>query len=241
MSSSVQCPECGTNCRAGSKFCIQCAFPLGSQALQNSICSRGHKLDPTWTSCPFCKGIDNHQPAPPQAEKVAGQRVRAHTVVEFDDGPSAPITTSPALEPIPLSEVPSPPDTLPPRQSAPGAISPGDAIQQPIAGVLTTFTWRPGGQAWLIRQGRNYIGAARGAQICLPAPEMSPKHAVIAVKGDLLMLDDCLSESGTWLNGNPITQKTMLKHGDVIQTGETLWSFSLITPPNLAMKQILEC
>lgn len=106
------------------------------------------------------------------------------------------------------------------------------AQSRPIVGVLVTFSHSNLGKAFLLREGRNYIGSAAGAQVRMEKETIAPKHAVIAGKNGIYYIDDCLSETGTWLNGAPVSEKASLKHNDVIQTGDVLWRFAAISPPD---------
>ena len=106
-------------------------------------------------------------------------------------------------------------------------------LNQPgqIAGILVTYTFISSGAAFLIREGRNIIGSAATATARTKDNKASEKHAIILAKSGRFLIDDCLSTNGTFVNGKEITEKIMLQNGDVIQTGETLWRFMAIQPP----------
>ncbi len=197
--------------------------PLHAESTRTAnTCKKGHKQDPTWKECPFCKNLGEEDdwatlsPISPGNETLPR---RSNTIVET---PSA------------TTESPTPTSAKRDHE----VHSPTRAAQaKTIVGALTTFSLSNEGKAFLLRVGRNFIGSAAGAQIRLGADRISPKHAIIACNGEVCILDDCLSETGTWLNGSPVSEKTRLSHDDVIQTGDVLWRLSLIKPPNPNLKQ----
>src|SRR5579862_4785625 len=101
-----------------------------------------------------------------------------------------------------------------------------------IVGALITFSWRPEGQLFPVREGRNLIGA-------------DPKQCDIAVPEDNSLADvnshitfrktftvgDMMESSGTELNGKVIgDQFTPLENKAKIRTGATHWTFVVIGP-----------
>jgi len=235
------CPKCGTKCRETARFCISCRQPLTRDLPKPASCPRGHKQDPTWDECPFCKGMGGEEDWAAMSP-IAGMEtmpMRRNTIVETglarqtQPEPAAQLPKPVSPRPISTQTPANPVQAMSPETGRKKrSVSPGPPPQsQPIVGALTTFTRSKTGQAFLIREGRNYIGSAAGAQVRLEWGDISPKHAVIACKADTFFIDDCLSETGTWLNGKALAEKAALKHDDVIQTGNVLWRFVTISPP----------
>lgn len=66
------------------------------------------------------------------------------------------------------------------------------------------------------------IGRSNEADIALPDKKVSRKHAVLSGNSsDSIFIEDMNSRTGTRVNGIPVSSKTRLALGDVIQIGET--------------------
>ncbi len=66
------------------------------------------------------------------------------------------------------------------------------------------------------------IGRSNEADIALPDKKVSRKHAVLSGNNsDSIFIEDMNSRTGTRVNGIPVSSKTRLAPGDVIQIGET--------------------
>ena len=66
------------------------------------------------------------------------------------------------------------------------------------------------------------IGRSNEADIALPDKKVSRKHAVLSGNSsDSIFIEDMNSRTGTRVNGIPVSSKTRLAPGDVIQIGET--------------------
>ena len=80
------------------------------------------------------------------------------------------------------------------------------------------------GMVYEIKKGRITVG--RGdADLIIKDPKVSRKHFSLEIwSRDIVYIQDLASTNGTYLNGTKIT-KTRLKHGDVIQVGDTRLRF----------------
>ncbi|MEW5985626.1 MAG: FHA domain-containing protein [Chloroflexota bacterium] len=58
--------------------------------------------------------------------------------------------------------------------------------------------------------------------IPLKDPEVSRRHARLTPQSDSFLIEDLGSTNGTFVNGRRITTPTLLKHGDVVDFGETV-------------------
>src|SRR4051812_17462001 len=70
-------------------------------------------------------------------------------------------------------------------------------------------------------------GATLGREGCdvnLMDPEVSRHHAAIREQGGALAIEDLGSTNGTFVNGQRITVVTVLRDGDSVRLGNTVWS-----------------
>jgi hypothetical protein len=70
-------------------------------------------------------------------------------------------------------------------------------------------------------------GATLGREGCdvnLMDPEVSRRHAAIRDSGGSLAIEDLGSTNGTFVNGERITVVTVLREGDSVRLGNTVWS-----------------
>src|SRR4051812_35627906 len=63
-----------------------------------------------------------------------------------------------------------------------------------------------------------------GCDVNLMDPEVSRRHATIRDQGGSLAIEDLGSTNGTFVNGSRITVVTVLKDGDEVRLGNTVWS-----------------
>jgi len=63
------------------------------------------------------------------------------------------------------------------------------------------------------------IGHAKSAGLRIPHPAVSPIHCSLIWQGAHVTLRDERSQSGTQVNGQPLTQDAVLQHGDLITVG----------------------
>jgi RND superfamily putative drug exporter len=75
------------------------------------------------------------------------------------------------------------------------------------------------GQRLVVRS--ELVLGREGADVSIPDPELSRRHAVVRPAGDGLELEDLGSMNGTFLNGRPIVQPTRLRARDVVTLGTT--------------------
>jgi hypothetical protein len=194
------------------------------------LCAAGrHSMDPNWESCPYC-----------EAERRAKERTQG------GGGGYVP-TTRGASEGRKTGvgsvigggqrETKAMPSGLPVGSGGQA----GEIDTRRILGVLITYTWRPEGQLFPIREGKNYIGAGdvsseptpRKCEILIDADtRMSSEHALILCRANRYDIVDQKSSNGTFL-GNELVpvQGTELPNYAELKTGSTVWTFIKITPP----------
>lgn len=100
-----------------------------------------------------------------------------------------------------------------------------------IVGMLVTYTWKPEGQMFALREGRNVIGReASECDIAIPQDStLSAKNTFIVYRKNFIIAD-ATSMSGTDVNGEPIEEQTRLSNYANIRTGSTDWIFVSVDP-----------
>ncbi|CAM2067807.1 FHA domain-containing protein [Sulfidibacter corallicola] len=256
---NIGCPKCGAENRSTAKFCVMCRHPLVRRA--SSVCARGHRLDPSWDQCPFCKAMDddavgNAHSLPDGSVAVKNGRQQRTTMVErrtpakapaprepVGSPPPAPSSPSPApssprTEPMPIAARASVPEVKPSRRTQ--VVRPRPAADaKPVVAVLVGESRDTTGAVYAVRAGRNAIGSDPTADIRIPDDKVSGKHAVILVRSDEVWIDDSLSTNGTFHNGRMLEEKARLQRGDHIQVGDTLLRFSPVVSPDPSKRQPL--
>ncbi len=85
------------------------------------------------------------------------------------------------------------------------------------------------GQVFTLSAGGVYVIGRAGADIVLGDEKVSRKHAEIGLYGpDAYVLRDLASTNGTYVNGRRVSEKTKLRHWDLIRAGDTKLRFNLI-------------
>jgi pSer/pThr/pTyr-binding forkhead associated (FHA) protein len=85
------------------------------------------------------------------------------------------------------------------------------------------------GQVITLSTGGVYVIGRASADIVLDDDKVSRKHAEIGLYGpDAYILRDLASTNGTYVNGRRVSEKTKLRHWDLIRTGDTKLRFNLI-------------
>ena len=182
-------------------------------------CSKGHSLDPSWDSCPYCEAEQRSK------EKTGGLGTvgasdRQRTRVEgITPGSSQGNRVTRVMAP-----------------SSDRGEQAGEADTRRILGVLATYTWGREGQIFPIREGKNFIGRGdvsseahhRPCDVQIPHDrEMSAEHALILCRQGTYEILDQATSNGTLLNGKMLkaNQGTDLPTNAEIKTGATLWTF----------------
>lgn len=74
-------------------------------------------------------------------------------------------------------------------------------------------------QVFDLKLGVNRVGRHPESDLFLDHPNVSTHHANIILSADSIVLEDCNSTNGTFVNGSPVKQKT-LQAGEVIHFGD---------------------
>jgi hypothetical protein len=188
-------------------------------------CPRGHYMDPNWETCPYCESEQRARERSSAQELVASSGSSRTTVGEGAPrgGRRDTKLMSPGIEP-----------------EASGYVGEGDTRR--IVGALISYTWRPEGQLFPIREGKNFIGSGdisseafhRSCDVQIPQDRrMSSEHALILCRHGAYEIIDQTSSNGTFLNGRMLraNESTEIPNYGKIQTGSTVWTFIHIEVP----------
>jgi predicted component of type VI protein secretion system len=100
-------------------------------------------------------------------------------------------------------------------------------------GVLVTYTWKPEGQLFALREGRNLIGRDPDqCEIAVPDDSaLSARNTIISYRSTFRIADDD-SMSGTYVDGEvlELRESRLLRNYSTIRTGSTEWLFIAIEP-----------
>lgn len=183
-------------------------------------CEAGHVMDPSWESCPYC---DAEKRSKEQTQEVPHVSLNAASGRKTRVGEGAAGAGRRETKAMP-SGPPSPPGG-----------QTGESGTRRIVGVLITYTWRPEGQLFPIREGKNFIGADkvssdashRPCDICITSdPKLSAEHALILCRHGRYDLCDQKSSNGTFVNNELVPMPGIeLPNYAQIKTGSTVWTF----------------
>ena len=206
--------------------------------------------------CPNCKGTaPDHSKSCPHCGSVLDPTVITR-VNATGAGPRSPTVVEPqsgATEVAPGTIRPSPPPP-PPAPSAPPApgggrrghtvyVPPPQAgaasdqtpaprlAQRKIVAVLVTYSWKPDGQIFPVKEGRNLIGRGEECDIRIADdPMLSQVNTHITFRRNFVV-GDMVSMGGTDLDGEPLEEQFKpLGNYARLRTGSTHWTFVILAP-----------
>jgi hypothetical protein len=204
----------------------------------------GRRLDSSWSKCPYC-----------QRERQAKDSTISMDVSEQEIEPQEiePMDEKSSRNPTRVGRSVEPPDGR--RQthlhhSSPGSevvVKKGRIDNRKIVGVLVSYTWRPEGELFAVREGRTHIGADqikddpehREVEVPCPLDDLiSGDHALILVQQGEFYIQDLASTNGTFVNGKKIRPESVedLPNNSEIKTGKTLFSFVQFKPTSEAAR-----
>jgi pSer/pThr/pTyr-binding forkhead associated (FHA) protein len=67
--------------------------------------------------------------------------------------------------------------------------------------------------------GEAVIGRGAAADVSIPDPSISRRHALARLEGRTVVLEDLGSANGTWLNERPVRSATRAEDGDKLKVG----------------------
>ncbi len=242
------CTNCKTDNSDDAHFCMQCENYLRPAARK---CPNGHTMDLVWTECPYCKNQSGPQPVaevfrhPTELDESRIERSPNEAkdqAAKVSPSSQAPASPSPGLEQDAQARAEARRKRLKTEYWQPGG-APADAdapasqksgAARKIVGVLASYTWKPEGQVFFVREGRNLIGRdEENCDIAIPQdPTLSSVNSHISFRRSFVV-GDMVSLSGTDLNGVPIEEgNRALPNYSTIRTGSTVWTFVMLERGN---------
>ena len=107
-----------------------------------------------------------------------------------------------------------------------GETEAADAAAERRAGPAAGSTWLRWRKKRLpLVEGDNVVGRGADADVRIPVPEVSRRHARIVLRRGRATLEDLESRNGTFLRGQPVNRPAPLKDGDEIGFGPELAVF----------------
>jgi diguanylate cyclase (GGDEF)-like protein len=88
-----------------------------------------------------------------------------------------------------------------------------------VGATLTVLRGQGSGKVFWLRPGANVLGRSEQTGISIPMTGVSRRHAQIVESGGLYLLEDLGSTNGTFLRGDPVTDRVELRSGDQINLG----------------------
>lgn len=201
----MNCPKCKTLNTDGVLFCRKCGTPLHPQY---KVCPNGHNYPSELEECPHC---------PASREPASYENSDDPDRTRIDTGTPLMSSGDKAGWTIGLKTGADSDKTMiinpPQAAAASGAQEP--AIRK-LTGWLVTFDLQPGGVDYRLYMGRHLIGRGARCDIVLHVPGVSEEHAVLLNRNGKFIIQDNLSANGTYVNGEAIDDKRVLKENDVI-------------------------
>ena len=95
-----------------------------------------------------------------------------------------------------------------------------------------SYSWKPDGEIFPIREGRNIIGRDASCDVCIPVDQtLSERNSHITYRNSFV-IGDLVSMKGTDVNGGPIEEQfRSLPNYATIRAGSTHFIFIVIQPP----------
>ena len=106
--------------------------------------------------------------------------------------------------------------------------------------AFTLDLMRPGDRAprrQELADGSYFIGSAPGCNIQLDFPEVSRRHALLSLQGNMATVKDLRSDTGTFVNGVPCDGVVQLEADSMIQIGQCVMRVSLASAAQQAAPQ----
>ncbi len=233
----MECPKCKTANSANAKFCKSCGSIIGKS--EKKRCPHGHVLDPTWGGrCAICES-GGDRPAPsPDGGPHKGKTIREEGLPPFppDMGKSGQPIRKTKMEPGTMSEPsPTPPDPNVPRPDsgrrrkktmvmsdyAQEGQNEGVSEARRLVGFLVTYSHKPAGEFFELREGRYVIGSGTRSDIYISDNMMSSEHAILLFRRGKFLFRDNLSTNGSFVNGEEVIGDIEVGNYDNINMGDT--------------------
>ncbi len=211
----MNCPSCGKANKPSAKFCKFCGSPLKANY---KTCSNGHNYDAKLAVCPYCpKPVNKNIPK----ENITSAKTVLDTVDTNQSKTILDTKTANKIENTAVEKKENPPVAESKNEKPEGKLN-------KLTGWLVSFDINPEGTDYKLYDGKLKIGKAQSNQIVLDDKEVSDEHVLIYCRDGKILLQDELSASGTFVNGNKIDSRIQLKDNDEIKIGKTSFKVKII-------------
>jgi len=221
------CSQCGTDNSDSARFCRQCAVPIRESA---SRCSNGHTIAPGQSKCPICEAEKQSRATlieePASLSALAENHLKNSSPVKGGRSGTQllPDAGTPDVHPRGVRG-----GTMVLSAPAPGAHGAELPRDRKIVGVLITYSTRPDGIIFPVREGRNRIGRNSENEISIPNDTaMSGLNSYIIFHPQgrkQFVVDDANSQNGTYVNGEIVEERTRLNNYAEVRVGSTVFTF----------------
>jgi DNA-binding winged helix-turn-helix (wHTH) protein len=101
-----------------------------------------------------------------------------------------------------------------------------DQSRGPSSASAHCLAWD--GREYPLNEGLTVIGRAADADVQIPLPSLSRRHARVLVRGLEATIEDLGSRHGTWRGALPVKAATLLVSGDLIRLGTATLAYCLV-------------
>ena len=215
------CPKCNNLAQDSEAACAQCGMVL-DQSLIARATGAGRPRMPTIS--------ESDEPARPTPPAKIEYRLTPPATLPPGTGSAKPAPPAPGRR---GSTVFMPSGGHEAAGAAPAPVAPA----RRVIAILVTYSWKPEGQVFPIREGRNLIG--RGEECDVRVPEdsmMSLVNSHITFRQSFT-IGDMVSMGGTYLNGEAVEEQFKpLTNLTRIRAGATHLLFVIVDPKMLGVE-----
>ncbi|MBT6930189.1 MAG: FHA domain-containing protein [Candidatus Marinimicrobia bacterium] len=187
-------------------------------AKNQKTCSNGHIYEASEDNCPYCPSTPNQAGGDSDETVLDSGGPQADNKATAQWNPSDKLTGD--MPVIDLSKTAI--------HKATDADHSSSSAGRKLIGWLVTFSSNPDGDDYQIREGKTTIGAAHTVDIHLMDNEVSSLHATVLYRQGVLRIKDEFSTNGTQVNDEDVVEATVLKDGDEIKIGKSLFKLRII-------------
>ena len=209
------CPRCLNFSADTAVACEHCGAVLDESVIERAA-GGGFTRTPT-----IVESSERPRPTPPARPSPS---------------PPPPLPDTAAASPAPAAgrrgvTLYMPPSAAAADSAAGVAPAPPRPQERKVIAILVTYSWKPEGQIFPVREGRNLIGRGEECDICVPEdPMLSQVNSHVTFR-QTFVLGDMVSMSGTDLNGDPVEEQFRpIRNYARIRTGSTHWTFVIVDP-----------
>ena len=212
------CPKCNNLAPDDAASCGQCGMVL-DQSLIARAAGPGRRI-------------------PTISESVTGTNATPPPKIEYRPSPPPPISGTVAMGAPPPAAAPASSGRRGQTIFVPSGGHAATGVQlapvtpaRRVIAVLVTYSWKPEGQVFPIREGRNLIGRSDECDVKIPEDAMlSTVNSHITFRQSFTM-GDMVSMGGTYLNGEVVEEQFRpLKNLSTIRAGSTQLLFVIVDP-----------